>query len=74
MKIMIVTARPERYRAETEAWLRRHAIVHDILRMRKRGDNRPDSALRAEQSSGASVLFDDKPDNCSRVSAPCVLV
>lgn len=71
---MVVTARPERYRAETEAWLRRHAIIHDVLLMRKEGDNRPDSTLRAEQSSGANILFDDKPDNCRRVSVPCVLV
>lgn len=74
IKIMIVTARPERYRPETQAWLRRHAILYDVLRMRKAGDDRPDADLRAEQASGASILFDDKPDNCRRSGVPCVLV
>lgn len=74
MKIMIVTARPERFRKETEDWLRLHAIVYDVLRMRRNGDNRPDPELRREQVAGAVVLFDDKPDNCKRCGLPCVLV
>jgi hypothetical protein len=74
MKIIIVTARPERFRADTVAWLRSQAIVYDDLRMRPRGDNRPDELLRAEQVKGAAILFDDKPTNCARVNVPCVLV
>lgn len=74
IQIMVVTARPEAYRPDTEWWLRRHAIPYSILRMREREDNRPDPALRAEQVSGAAVLFDDKPDNCAQVAARCVRV
>lgn len=74
IKIIIVTARPENFRADTEWWLRRHAIPYHTLRMRGQGDNRPDPALRAEQAVDASVLFDDKPDNCARFEGKCVKV
>ena len=74
IKIIVVTARPEAYRADTEWWLRRHAISYHTLRMRGQGDNRPDSALRAEQAADASVLFDDKPDNCARFAGRCIEV
>lgn len=73
-KIMVVTARPERYRSDTVAWLRSNAIVYDHLVMRREGDNRPDPALRAEQVGGATLLFDDKPENCARAGIPCVRV
>lgn len=74
MKIIVVTARPESYREATENWLRLHAIPYHALKMRSRGDDRPDPELRAEQARGASVLFDDRIDNCSRVAVPCVKV
>jgi len=74
IQIMIVTARPERYRADTEWWLRRQAIPYRILRMRRGGDNRPDPALRAEQVADTTILFDDKPENCLKVKAKCINV
>jgi len=74
MKIIVVTARPEVYREDTEWWLRRHAIPYRILRMRSGGDSRPDPALRAEQAADATFLFDDRADNCAQVSARCVRV
>lgn len=74
MKIILVTARPERFKADTVAWLRGQAIVYDDLRMRRTGDNRDDPELRAEQVAGASILFDDKPTNCEAVPIPCVRV
>jgi ribonucleotide monophosphatase NagD (HAD superfamily) len=74
IQIMVVTARPEAYRPDTEWWLRRHAIPYHTLRMRSSGDSRPDPALRAEQASGATVLFDDKPENCAQVAVRCVKV
>jgi hypothetical protein len=74
IQIMVVTARPERYRADTEWWLRRQAIPYHTLRMRSGGDNRPDPALRAEQVADATVLFDDKPENCAQVASRCVRV
>lgn len=72
-KILIVTARPEIYRPQTEAWLRANAIPYNRLVMRSSADNRPDPDLRAQQASEALLLFDDKPENCSRVRR-CVLV
>jgi len=74
MKIIVVTARPERYREDTEWWLRRHVIPYHSLRMRGAQDNRPDPALRAEQAQGARVLFDDRLDNCARFAGRCVEV
>lgn len=74
MKIMVVTARPERYRSDTVAWLRANAVVYDRLVMRREGDNRPDPALRAEQVEGATLLFDDKAGNCARSPVRCVRV
>ena len=73
-KIRIVTARPERYKEETVAWLRRNAIPYHELRMRSSGDNRPDPELRSEQVRGVLLHFDDKPDNCAKVAARCVRV
>lgn len=69
-----MTARPDRYREQTLAWLRRNAVPYHELRMREGGDNRPDPELRAEQAKGSVVLFDDKPDNCDRFRGRCVKV
>jgi len=73
-KVRVVTARPERYKGQTVAWLRRHAIPYHELRMREDGDNRSDPALRAEQTDGVRIHFDDKPGNCAAVAAKCVRV
>ncbi|MCP3699151.1 MAG: hypothetical protein GY920_11435 [Aliivibrio sp.] len=74
IKIIVVTARPEMYRSDTEWWLRRHAIPYHTLKMRGNSDNRPDPDLRFEQASGAKVLFDDKPENCAAFDGFCVRV
>lgn len=73
-RIRIVTARPDIYKGATIRWLRRHAIPYHELRMRTSGDNRPDPELRAEQAAGSTVLFDDKPDNCTAFGGRCVKV
>ena len=73
-KVRIVTARPERYKNQTVAWLRRNAIPYHELRMREDGDNRSDPDLRAEQTDGVRIHFDDKPGNCAAVRARCVRV
>jgi len=73
-RVRIVTARPETYRPQTVAWLRRHAIPYHELRMREDGDNRQDPDLRAEQTDGVRIHFDDKPGNCAAVRARCVRV
>jgi phosphoglycolate phosphatase-like HAD superfamily hydrolase len=73
-RIRVVTARPDRYREQTLAWLRRNAVPYHELRMRASGDNRQDPELRAEQAAGSVVLFDDRPDNCDRFGGRCVRV
>ena len=73
-RIRVVTARPDRYREQTLAWLRRNAVPYHELRMRAGGDNRQDPELRAEQAAGSVVLFDDRPDNCDRFGGRCVRV
>lgn len=74
MKIIVVTARPEIYRPDTEWWLRRHGIPYHSLLMRGVQDNRPDPVLRAEQAREARFLFDDRIDNCARFAGRCVRV
>jgi hypothetical protein len=44
--LMIVTCRPERYRAETNSWLERHRIYHSGLLMRPTGDRTPSGELK----------------------------
>ena len=73
-KIIVVTARPERYKDDTIAWLRGQAIPYDRLVMRQTGDNRDDPVLRADQSRGAVLLFDDKAENCAQSPIRCVRV
>lgn len=73
-KIIVVTARPERYKDDTIAWLRGQAIPYDRLVMRRAGDNRDDPVLRSEQVRGAVLLFDDKAENCAQSPIRCVRV
>lgn len=73
-KIIVVTARPESFRPRVEGWLEKASVPYSTLRMRPDGDNRPDDQLRADQTLDASILFDDKPDNCGATRAKCVLV
>jgi hypothetical protein len=35
-------------REETWAWMERHEVLFDVLHMRREGDCRPDSAVKAE--------------------------
>ncbi len=65
--ILVVTARPEDYRAETEKWLADNGIVYETLRMRPLGDFRPDTVVKKEilitlQEEGYNpvMAFDDK--------------
>jgi uncharacterized HAD superfamily protein len=68
-KILIVTGRPEYYRARTEAWLKRHGIQYVKLFMRRAGDHRPDyeakSIVLDEIDPKDIVLaIDDRPPVC----------
>lgn len=45
---ILLTGRPEDYRAETEAWLAKHGVSYDLLYMRKSGDFRKDTIIKKE--------------------------
>ena len=47
-RIVLLSGRSEDYRAQTEAWLDRHAVPYDELRMRASGDTRRDDVVKNE--------------------------
>lgn len=70
-----VTGRPERCRADTDAWLRRHGLPVGPLRMRADGDHRParqaKPRLLAALARGrvVAVVVDDDPEVCDAYEA-----
>ena len=40
--IIILTGRPEKYRPQTETWLKKHKVTPTEVLMRRTGDSRPD--------------------------------
>ncbi len=67
--ILIVTGRPEQYRARTEKWLKANGIRYRKLFMRPSGDHRPDYTVKAEVlrefPKGQIVLaIDDREPVC----------
>ncbi len=46
--IIICSGREDKFRQETERWLIKHGIKHDMILMRKTGDNRKDSIIKQE--------------------------
>lgn len=65
-RIEVWSGRSDIVRAESEAWLHRHAIPFSVLRMRVDGDYRKDSIIKAEwlkqlpQSEWPELAFDDR--------------
>lgn len=47
-KIILVSGRPDTYRAATEKWLEDHEVAWDRLLMRPAGDFREDSLVKSE--------------------------
>lgn len=45
-RILLVTCRPERYRADTVAWLQKHRVPYHDLIMRADGDTREDALIK----------------------------
>lgn len=64
--IEIWSGRSDAVRAQTEEWLRKHSVGYDLLRMRKAGDHRPDTEVKAEWLAGLpfanqpELAFDDR--------------
>lgn len=46
--IILLTGRPDNYRALTEEWLRRYQVPYDLLLMRAHGDYRSDEQVKWE--------------------------
>jgi hypothetical protein len=56
--VVVVTARDERWRAVTEAWLAAHPIPHTELLMRAAGDQRHDAVVKADILTDLRTRFD----------------
>lgn len=69
--VILVSARPEKYRRETEEWLRKHGIIRGVnyvtLIMRKDGDTRQDDDVKKDmykryfQHNKVVRIYDDRP-------------
>jgi hypothetical protein len=72
--VVYLTGRPERTRADTQAWLRRHGLPRGEVIMRRDGDRRParvtKPALLRTLSAGrlVAVVVDDDPDVCAALA------
>jgi phosphoglycolate phosphatase-like HAD superfamily hydrolase len=69
-EIVIVTGRPEKYKARTRAWLERHHVPFSRIFMRRDGDRRPDYVAKAEvlrQVAPTDIAFaiDDRGPVCA---------
>lgn len=68
-EIVIVTGRPEQYRAETEGWLGRHKIPYSGIYMRPAGDHRPDFQVKKDilekiGKQRVALVVEDRPRVC----------
>ncbi len=63
---VLITGRPDDYRATTETWLKTHGVRYSKLLMRRAGDRRPDTIVKREllDEIGAdrvAFAIEDKP-------------
>jgi phosphoglycolate phosphatase-like HAD superfamily hydrolase len=67
-RVLVVTARSDKFRALTTNWLAHHGVPFDSLWMRSHGDWRPDAEVKAEilaeilESFDVIHAFDDNPN------------
>lgn len=65
--IVLVSARPEAYRAETKAWLKKYKVPYETLIMRPNGDSRPDDEVKQDmlktyfKKDMIEMVIDDRP-------------
>lgn len=65
--IVLVSARPEAYRPETKAWLKKYKIPYETLIMRPNGDSRPDNEIKQDmlntylKKDMIEMVIDDRP-------------
>lgn len=48
ISVILITGREDKFRPETERWLKKHGISYDALYMRKTGDSRKDMIIKKE--------------------------
>ena len=61
-ELVLISGRPERFRAPTETWLRRYQLTFDALWLRADGDFRHDSQVKQDilaqlRAQGKEILF-----------------
>ena len=59
-KLFIVSGRSDAIRMETINWMRMERIPCDLLHMRKQGDHREDSVIKAEMLADIQQRFPDE--------------
>ena len=70
-RIAYVTGRPQRYRRDTELWLRQHGLPRGELLMRAEGDRRPARQVKPQllarlaQKGPIAAVVDDDPAVCA---------
>lgn len=74
--VVLLTNRPEMYRAVTEEWLDRHQVRYHMLLMRKPGADYHQAkidAVRALQAEDwdVSLCIDDDPQHCLNINDQC---
>jgi len=58
-EIVFVTGRPQKYHAETKRWMRKNTPFRALCGMRKNGDYRKDSVIKAEMyENDIKPIFD----------------
>ncbi len=81
-EIVILTGRPEQYRARTIAWLKKQQVPFDDLVMRRNGDHRPDYEMKRDvldrvPKDRIMLVIEDRPPVCDmwlKEGVRCVLV
>ncbi|MCA1822676.1 MAG: hypothetical protein ABR520_01265 [Mycobacteriales bacterium] len=74
-EVVFLTGRPERCRADTEAWLATHGLAGHRVVMRREGDRRParqakrDELRRLARGRTVAVVVDDDPEVCAELTA-----
>lgn len=81
--IVILTGRPEKYRPQTESWLKEHKVKPVEVLMRRTGDTRPDFEAKSElmrdllDRRKVRMALDDREPVCAQYAAlgvKCIVI
>jgi hypothetical protein len=67
--VVILTGRPEKYKPQTEQWLKKHKVDYQKVLMRRTGDTRPDFVAKPallDELKGRKIVLalDDREPVC----------